>query len=214
MISDNVRRVRQKGIAALVNHVKLVASLISSAIVISGAAWWLFGDHIQPYLDVPGDIQEIRTTERQIIERIDEQGKRVSMLEDRVTRLHRPKVVEFDDFRSRILSKDCKRGGLCNGIIIFRRTEQGISCDLPEVKRFIKDVDGIHVAGAGTEPPQVHNGVNWIDREIQFRVPATVTIGPAIFFAKLEFRHCDFAPPAEVITEVSPPLEFNIIAGS
>lgn len=219
----NAAQVKQQSrnvVREMVEHLKLVASVISATAVIFGAVWWAFGDQIEPYRDLPAKIETVVGSVNELQDRVtggfDEQAVRIKRVEDRVDEAIRPDIVEWDEFRSRVSPRECRAGSICSAELRVRRTAAGVSCDGPSAIRYIRDARGdVRIAGDPVSGNQAsRHSTDWAISTVEFLIPAGTPPGRAAFWMELSYTGCAFLPAGQKKEERSPLLEFDIISSS
>lgn len=191
---------------------KLVVSISAALAVMFGLLWWFVSPRVEPYTNLPEAVSTLSVGITEMSEAIAEQGEKIITIEKKVATIAAPEVVEWDQFRSRIVGKACRRGQTCTAELWVRRTPEGTSCGTPTISRSIRDSSGAILAARDPNPgqPITRAQSDWLVIEHKFLVPEIAAPGEAVYYLDLLYPECAFAEPGQEVEGNSPPLDFVI----
>ncbi len=210
---------RQHGLAFLGEQARFIIAISAAATILSSIIWFFIGDDVQPYVELPDQVDGIEDNVTILADRVetgfDEQAERIGRVEGRVNTALRPDAVEWDTLRTGIIGGVCERGQVCTVEMVVKRTPDGNTCDrTPTVARFVRDGDGVVYPAENPNPdhptPSARFVRDWLTIEHLFVVPRIATPGDAVYLAELAYTGCDFAGPREVVRQSSPEIRFTI----
>ena len=124
-----------------------------------------------------------------------------------------PKIAEYDERRSKILTLYCEINNTCRLRYRARRTQYGVNCSASKADARVMDTYGDTRSVALQYDTASRVGLNWNVNEFSFKVPSSVALGEAEFFLDMHYR-CPASSPIMNKDEESFRLIFTILPSS
>jgi hypothetical protein len=119
-----------------------ISKVITAWAIIGAALFSVARPWVEPWTELPQSVDTIKQNVGEVRKEVSSLRTKQVELSNQLKGLVPVIVAEFDEFRSRIVPAECERDTMCIAELWVRRTEEGKTCGVPILRRFIRDAEG------------------------------------------------------------------------